>query len=178
MINSATISRPYAKAILALTRDNDSDGRWLEILEFLSSVVSDAKAKLLLSNLAITHEVKAQFLCEVGDTVLNQQAKNFIRILAKNKRLLIIPVIYRMYYELLQQEQKKLNVRLITAHQLDKDLLEELRDTLVVDFSEQVILQHETDPKLIAGGKIKIGDRVVNSSVQNRLRTLYNHLIR
>lgn len=178
MLNVTTITRPYAKAIISLARDGAEYDKWSMMLEFLALIASDPSAEQLLSNLSMPHEVKAQFICDVAAKVLSVQAKNLVKVLARNKRLLILPELYRMYQELQKQEQHQLSLKLISAEQPDAGIIMQLRSILEGHFEEHIILEQEPDATLIAGGKLKIGDRVLNSSVQNRLKTLYMHLTR
>jgi len=178
MLNVTTITRPYAKAIISLARNAGEYEKWSMMLEFLALVATDATAAQLLRNLSVPHEVKAQFICDVADQALNTQAKNLVKVLASNKRLRIIPELYRMYQELQKQEQRQLSLKLISAEKESAEIIDQLRTVLAEHFDEQIILEQELDAALIAGGKLKIGDRVLNSSVQNRLKTLYMHLTR
>ena len=177
MMNATTIIRPYAKAILSLARLDNSYAKWSKILEFLATVVKDNSVTNFLSNLSIPHQEKAQFICDVCGEALNPQAQNLIKILAQNKRLLLLTELYKVYEELRMEAQRQLGLTLTTAQDIDKDLIASLTNSLAKNFNEQVILNYAVDASLIGGGKLNIGDRVINSSIQDRLKTLYSHLI-
>src|SRR5437868_2115807 len=99
MANLTTVSRPYVKAILALAAKDRSYASWSNMLFFLATVIADARVKKIITNLAIPSGDKADFLCDLGAQVLSAEAKNLIKLLAKAKRLLILPTVYKLYEE-------------------------------------------------------------------------------
>jgi len=179
MANLTTISRPYVKAILSLAHNAQDYARWSEMLQYLSLVVQDPSAQRIIRNLALPAAQKADFINDLKPNVLDQDGKNLVKVLATSKRLEILPAMATLYEKMRQQIENQVVLDVTLADPLQTDFQSQLQQELAADFAHAKTETHYAlEPALIAGGKIKIGDRVVENSVRSRLAALYNDLIR
>jgi F-type H+-transporting ATPase subunit delta len=176
MANSTTIARPYAKAILSLAHDPAAYAQWSKMLEFLAQAVADPRVNYLLKKLVIAADVKANFLCDLKPGMLNEQGQNLVRILAYNRRLLIIPDLYQQYELLRKLAQHQVSLKLIIANDMQENEIVALQNSIAANIDGELTLEREIDPNLIGGGKLHVGDRVLDSSIQGNLKALYKHL--
>lgn len=176
MKNLNTIARPYAKAILELAKQNKDYSAWSNMLDFLNKILSDPRIISLVNNHEISSAEKANIICKVKPEYLNQQGENLVKLLAENKRLLIIPELYKIYENMRQQAEQETNLSLITAEKLTDADMQNLLKNITNKFSGKTKVTSQIDPSLLGGGKIKIGDRVIDSSVKSRLLNLHKHL--
>lgn len=175
-MNLITAARPYAKAIIDLARSSNDFAQWSKILEFLNLAVSNQHVKGFLANQAESGTAKAELLFKLDPGILGVQGKNLVKILAANNRLLLIPELYAMYEKLRKQEQKQVSINLTTASEIAATDLDILQDIFAAKIPGAITLEHAIDAKLIGGGKIKLGDRVIDSSIKGRLSDLSKHL--
>jgi F-type H+-transporting ATPase subunit delta len=176
MTSATTIARPYAKAILALAKVSNAYKQWSTMLEFLSNVVLDKQANALIKNLVIPATDKAEFINSVGSEILSQEGKNLVKELAHNKRLLIIPELYDLYEELRSEAEQHISLKLTMAAEITDSDLEELSNLFATKIKGQLAIEQRVDSSFIGGGMLKIGDRVLDSTVRGKLKDLYKHL--
>ena len=96
MAEFATIARPYAKALFGVAQEQNQIESWLGGLKQLATAVQQPKVAALIEQPESTSAEKALMLIELvglGDAKL----KNFVSILAEQKRLLVLPEIYAQY---------------------------------------------------------------------------------
>lgn len=176
MANITTVTRPYAKAVLALAKEENSYAAWTNMLQFLSDVATDALGYKVLSNLAMSPGEKVAFICDIGKDVLNEQAKNLVKTLARGKRLLILPELFSLYEQLREQAEGLVVIDLTVAQDVDRAEFDQIAAICKKSFAGQVNLHEKVDPNLISGGKAQIGNRVVDASIHGRLAAMRNLL--
>lgn len=176
MANLTTVTRPYAKAILEVAHDTDGYANWSKMLEFLSIVVNYPPVNAYVRNLAVTADDKARFINSIDPHILDQQGQNLVKLLAHYKRLLIIPELYKLYEEMRKVQEREITVRLVLAKEVAQNELEKLRTDFSRELNATLTLKSNVDPKLIGGGQVIIGDRVLDASIQGSLKALYQHL--
>lgn len=176
MANIITVTRPYAKAILSLARADKSYAQWSVMLHLLAQIAQDTNGYKILSNLAISSLDKAKFICEVAGDRLNDQGKSLVKLLARSKRLLILPELYSLYEEMRKKEEGLLEIDLKLAQALNQNELESIRKTSANNLGVEVILHDKVVPELIGGGVAVIGNRVVDASIIGRLHAMRNLL--
>lgn len=176
MANITTVTRPYAKAVLALAKEQNAYVQWTQMLELLATIVQNPMGKKIITNLAIAPADKAEFICSVAGAALTTDAKNLVKVLARAKRLLILPELFNLYEEMRRKIEGIVIVDLTLAQQTDQQELADFRATCDKNFVGEVVLQAQLDPMLISGGVAQIGNRVVDASVFGRLAAMRNSL--
>ena len=176
MANSITVARPYAKAILSLAQATNSYAQWSKMLEFLNLVILDSRVSLLLKNQVIASSKKADFLNSLAPERLTKEGQNLVKILAYNRRLLIIPELYNLYENLRKEAEHIVTLKITLAQDLVAVAMDNLQKVFASKLKGQIIIETEIEANLIGGGKLKIGDRVLDSTIKSTLKELYKHL--
>lgn len=176
MANITTIARPYAKAIIALAGTDAAFGKWSEMLLYLSNIVQDVWGRKILSDLAIPGAVKADFICDLYPGALTTQGQNLVKLLARSKRLLILPELYKVYEKMRMEIQQEIHVKLTVASAVDKQELNIIRELCAKSIKGNITLIENVENDLIGGGIAQIGNRVINASITGRLQAMRNLL--
>lgn len=172
MANIITVTRPYAKAILSLARNDGDYTKWTAMLEFLSNVALDPVGSKILSNLAISSADKVNFICTLTPEILNEQGKNLVKVLARSKRLGILPELFTLYETMRMQEQGQVTLRLTLAQDPTQQELNEFETTCTDKIATMITMTEQVKPELLAGGIAQINNRVVDASISGRLRAM------
>jgi F-type H+-transporting ATPase subunit delta len=172
MANITTVTRPYARAILSLARDSGDYSKWTAMLGFLSKVAQDPMGSKLLSNLAISSVDKADFICTLAPECLNEHGRNLVKVLARSKRLAILPELFSLYEKMRMQEQGQINLHLTLAQDPTQQELNEFETTYADKITRMITMTEQVEPALIAGGIAQIDNRVVDASISGRLRAM------
>ena len=172
MAELSTLARPYAKAAFEYARDNGQLSLWAEQLETAAAVAADNSLKTALNDPSLTAEQQAKTLCDVCGDALGIESRNFIEVLAANKRLALLPEIYSLFAKYKANQEKTVDVEVVSAF----DLADGTRDKLVAVLGKKLERQEEvrtsTDKGLLGGVLIRAGDLVIDGSIRGRLNKL------
>ncbi len=172
MSDLSKLARPYAKAAFDLARADSALAQWAQMLETTTAMVVNSKVRDLISNPNVAQSRVAKMLVVTGGDNFSAKFTNFLRLLAENKRLLLVPEIAAMYKRLRQAEEKQLEVQVVSAVELSADQQERMSTALARRFDREIELQTTVDPDLIGGAVIHAGDTVIDGSLRGELNKL------
>jgi F-type H+-transporting ATPase subunit delta len=176
MAGMTTLARPYAKAVFSVARFSGLLLEWGKVLQFLAAVVSNEQALQLLKDQTVSATDKADFLIGVGADRLQARGQNLIKILAYNRRLLVLPEISRVFDLLCKEAENKVELKVVTAQKLAKPQVDKLQGAFSKYLAGVVSIQAEVDASLLGGVMVKFGDRVIDASVRGQLLALHTSL--
>ena len=172
MADKSTIARPYAKAAFEDARDHQRLGPWSEALRTAAAVISDPRVGSLVGNPRVTPEELAALVIEIAGAGLDDQGRNFVRTLADNGRLPLLPEISVLFDELKSDAEGVIDVTVTSAAPLDDSQRGKLAAALERRLRRSVRLQCATDPALIGGAVLRAGDLVIDGSLRGRLERI------
>lgn len=164
-----TIARPYAIAAFEFALDKNAFAAWETMLDAAALLTQDQAVQQLLSSPNITSQQLESLYGDVLAKLLNTEMTNFIRLLAQNDRLSALPAIADLFKSYRAEQEKKLNVQVISAAKLDNQYQQKLVEALTKRLQRQVNLECEIDPTLLGGAVIVAGDTVIDGSVRGKL---------
>jgi F-type H+-transporting ATPase subunit delta len=172
MADKSTIARPYAKAAFEEARERGRLGPWSEALRTVAAVISDPRVQALLGNPRITAGELANLVSEIAGAQLDEEGRNFVRTLADNHRLAVLPEISALFDELKSEAEGVIDVTVTSAAPLDEAQRGKLAAALERRLKRSVRLQCETDPALIGGAVLRAGDMVIDGSLRAKLERI------
>lgn len=172
MAELTTLARPYAKAAFMYARDHGDLASWATQLKTLAVVSGYGKAKEIISSPALSSEQQTSALIGVCGDELDAKVKNFVELLAENKRLPLLPEVFTLFDALKTAQEQAVDVELTTAFELDDASQQQLADALSSKLARKVKVSTAVDSKLLAGVIIKAGDLVIDGSMRGRLEKL------
>lgn len=176
MSEDNAIARPYAKAAFDFAVKNNQVEQWSAFLRILATVANDPRIKGLIKNPKVHSDKILALFKDIASVQSNKHVGNFLGLLAYYKRLLVLPAIYVLFeaYRALQEQQV---VAIVTsAESMTEQQQQRLQQALVKRFAKQVIVHYQQDKNLIGGAVIRVGDTVIDGSVQGKLHRLTQHL--
>ncbi|NQY33896.1 MAG: F0F1 ATP synthase subunit delta [Alteromonadaceae bacterium] len=171
MSELTTVARPYAKAAFDFAVEANAIENWLEMLVFAAEVSKDDTIKGYLSGGASVEQAQDLFI-KVCDVQLDSNGQNFIKIMAENGRLLVLPHVVAQFSELKAEYEKTVIVDVTSAVELTADKLTTLSAALEKRLARKVKLNCSVDANIVSGLVIKAGDMVIDGSVRNKLNRL------
>ena len=172
MAEKSTIARPYAKALCELALGQKKLGEWSEALAVAATVVADERVKKLLTSPHVTVEQVADLVIGVVGVKLNEEGRNFIRVLAANRRLGYLPEIAAIFDKLRAAEENTVDVSVTSAVPLDKELQQKFARALSVRLKRDVRLHCDVNETLLGGAVVRADDLVIDGSLRGRLERL------
>ena len=177
MAEKSTIARPYAKALFELALEQKKLDAWSDALAIGAAVVSDAQVRKLLASPLVTTEQLAQLLIDIGGKAFDSEAQNFIRVLASNRRLGLLPEIAAIFEKLKAHAQRITDVTVTSAAPLSAEQQHEYAAALRKRLKTDVRLHCEVDPALLGGAILRADDLVIDGSLRGRLDRLATELL-
>lgn len=172
-----TVARPYAQAAFDLARETGALSRWSDSLAFAAAVAADESMADAVENPALTVEQRAELFISVCADYLDDNGRNFIRLLAENGRLPALPEIAGLYEKLRSEEEGSIEARVISARPLNDAQQAEIIAALKRRFAREITLQCETDESMLGGAIIRAGDTVIDGSMRGRLEKFATALV-
>jgi F-type H+-transporting ATPase subunit delta len=170
MAEVITLARPYAQAIYSLAKETDALDAWSGALAFLKSVANDATFQATVSapDIQVT-DVEDLFLSICSDQV-TEEVRNFIRLLVRNGRLSVLDDVAKQYESLKADDEGVVSAIIKSAFDLDETQVRAITEILSKKLEKKISPSVTTDPNLIGGIKVYVGDKVWDASVRGRLQ--------
>jgi len=172
----ATIARPYAKAAFEAALPGRAFAQWSAGLTVAAEIVADPRVTALIKNPEVATADIAEFIIGVAATKLDARMQNFVRILAENHRLLLLPEILAHYEVMRADVENTVDVEVISAVKLDAAQADKLTGALTTRLKRRVNMRNSVDASLLGGAIIHAGDLVIDGSLKGRLQRLRTEL--
>jgi F-type H+-transporting ATPase subunit delta len=176
MAEAATIARPYAKAAFLSARDAKALPAWSEAFRLGSGLVADPRVVDLLTSPKISTDRLVSLFAGLGGAGIDAHWQNFVRLLATNKRLEVLPQMAEQYELLRAQFENELDVQVTSAVAMNSDQQAKLAAALKKRFKRDVRMTTAVDASLLGGAVIHAGDLVIDGSINGRLQRLASEL--
>ncbi len=176
MAEAATIARPYAKAAFQFARDSRELAAWSDALRRAAGMVADARVIGALTSPKLSDERFVTFFGGLGGAAVDANWKNFVRILADNKRLGVLPDIASQYEILRADFENEVDVQVTSAVPLGEGHLAKLAAALKRRLKREVRIHTALDATLLGGAVIRAGDLVIDGSLAGGLQKLASEL--
>ncbi len=182
MSEYTTLARPYAKAAFEVAQ-NESKGaeskmaEWSDALHFIDAVVSNDEFAAVIDNPAMSAEAKGEILIDIcGDKLshvsLSGAQKNFIKVMAENSRLMLMPAIVVLFEAHCAEAENTVEAVATSAYALSDAQVQSMSAALKKKLGREVSLTTEIDTSLIGGVVIRAGDLVIDGSTQAKIGSL------
>ena len=170
MAELATIARPYAEALFAVSRaDLAGTQSWLDGLA--GAAGSDALLQFAASPKVNADQV-FELISGVLKTPLPQPGVNFLRMVIDNERLQALPEVARQFRQLANGASGTADALIESAFPIGEGQLSALVATLEQRFGRKLRATVQLAPELIGGVRVAVGDEVLDTSVTARLEQM------
>jgi F-type H+-transporting ATPase subunit delta len=97
MSELSTLARPYAEAVFRMAQGENDLAGWSSRIATLAAIVSDDQLARLIADPAVSADRVADLIIEVAGTDLGERGGNFVKVLAENDRLSVLPEIVSQF---------------------------------------------------------------------------------
>ena len=173
MSQALTLARPYARAAFAIARDGGKFAEWSGALGFAARVAADPRVAALLGHPRLTDDDAVTLL---SADAADQTFRDFLALLADNRRLVLLPEIAGLYEELRAEAERVVKAKVTSATELPAGELDTIKAALKKRFGREVEIESAVDAALIGGAVIDAGDVVIDGSLRGKLSRLQTAL--
>ena len=171
----AGFSGRYANALFGLADEANSVDAVAKDLATLSDLIDEsADLNRLVNSPAISHADQAKAMEAVlKKSGANPLVRKFVGVVAANGRLFALKAIISRFLDDLATRRGEVSAEVVSAIPLEGALEKEVRKAVShVAGSDKVSLTMRVDPSLIGGLVVRIGSRMIDSSIKSKLNRL------
>jgi F-type H+-transporting ATPase subunit delta len=175
MSATATLARPYAKAVFELAQKANQLASFSTKLATCAALSANAEVAKLLSSPRLQAAQRVALLLPQGDTADSAYGQ-FLSAMAENQRLSLLPEVAAQFEALRADAEKTLTVKVRTALAIEAAQQQQLIEKLSKRFNRTVSLQVVLEPDLIGGAVLDTGSIVIDGSLSGKLSRMHQEL--
>lgn len=172
MAEPSTIARPYAEAAFRLADEGGALAKWSEMLAALALVADDGRVRAAVADPDLSDAKAAGLFISILSGKLSGDVENFVRVLAENGRLDLLPEIRSQFEALKNEREGVLEAKVHSAFELSDTQVADLVQRLERKTQRKVRIKVQIDKDLIAGVRVVLGDKVIDGSARAQLGAL------
>jgi F-type H+-transporting ATPase subunit delta len=172
MAEPSTVARPYAEAAFRLADGANALAKWAETLAALAQVAQDARVQAAIADPNLSDAKRAGLFLSILAGRLEGPAENFVRVLAENDRLALLPEIRTQFDALKNAREGVVEAEVLSAFELSEAQVADLVQRLEKKTGRKVRAKVTLDRELIGGIKVVLGDKVIDGSARAQLGAL------
>jgi F-type H+-transporting ATPase subunit delta len=164
----------YAIALFDLALEEDKLDEVEEGLSRLDGLLggSDDFLRVVRSPIFSSDEQARALVAIATHTGITGLTANFLQLLVRNRRLFALRDIIAGFRRLLADHRGEIIAEVTSAVPLSETQTEELKATLKAKTGKDVTLNQTVDPAILGGLIVKIGSRMIDTSIRTKLTTL------
>jgi F-type H+-transporting ATPase subunit delta len=164
----------YATALFELALEgNVIDDVAAELEKFDRLVTDNPDLARLLRSPVFSAKEQTKALAAVLDKVgMSGLAARFLKVVASNRRLFAVHGIIQAFRALVARHKGEVTAQVTAAEPLNEARLAEIQDALNTVTGKDVKLEVHVDPTIIGGLVVKLGSRMVDSSLRTKLNAI------
>jgi F-type H+-transporting ATPase subunit delta len=164
----------YATALFELALESNVVDAVRADLDRFDGLIAESPDLLrLVRSPVFTAEEQTRALGAVlGQVGIGGLAANFLRLVSSNRRLFAVRDMIKAFRALVARHKGEVTAELTVADQLSPERLGEIKAALNAVTGKDVQVDVKIDPAIIGGLVVKLGSRMVDSSLRTRLNAL------
>ncbi|MDD5056918.1 MAG: F0F1 ATP synthase subunit delta [Sideroxydans sp.] len=176
MSEAITTARPYAQAAFDEAQKLNALKAWSEMLLSLTQAVNHPEVHAVITNPRVAKKQVEGLMEALLGSDASQQQHNFVRVLADNQRLDVLPEIAALFEALKSEAEKTVNVVVDSAFELSATQKDKIVSSLKMRMGREIKLVCQINKELLGGVVIRAGDKVIDGSARTRLGEMANAL--
>lgn len=173
---SVSIASRYATAIFDLAKE----GKMLKAIEgdidaLESALAASADMRGLISSPIYTRDQQSAAVAALSKKMkLSDVITNALGLMAQKRRLFVLPQLVAKMRDLIAEENGEVTAEVVTAKALTKAQQDKLAATLKASVGKSVKINMAVDESLIGGLIVKVGSKMIDTSIRSKLANLQN----
>lgn len=177
--STASVPGRYAFALYELARDQKAvPSVETELAKFSAILDANPDLQRLVRSPVFTSDEQTKAISAVlAKAGIGGVAANFLKLLAKNRRLFAVADMIKAFRAIAAKERGEVVAEVSSANPLTDAQTADLKSTLQGFVTKQALgrditIHSKVDPSLLGGIVVKVGSRMIDSSLKTKLSTL------
>jgi F-type H+-transporting ATPase subunit delta len=168
----ADAARVYAEALFEVGRDKGKlDALQQQLGQFADEVDRNRELQVFFFSPYLSTAEKQEGI-ERAITGAEPELINFLELLVDKHRMTEVFRIRRELDELWKQENRRIDVTVTSAVELDSAVVEKIGQEVERQTGEKVDLSSQVDGEILGGIVLQVGNMVLDASIRSRLEKL------
>lgn len=170
-------SNYYAQAVFNVARaENMVDQVEDELRQLKDEITNNLELKKNLTDPSIENYEKIKVMLEILGDDGSKAIKSFAAMMVILDAVDSFEQTYKDFVELTNCLKRQVSIEVISVIELDKEILNEIKENVDKKTGLDVRIKNVLDKNIIGGLVIKIGDKVIDLSIKDKLEDLKNKL--
>ena len=171
-MKSVTVARNYAEALFAA---GDEFGPLLDAVA--GAVQADERIATALESPRVSKAAKSQILERALKGEAPPKFVRFLQAVVRRGRQGLLAEIAQQYQVLLDTKLNRVHAGVTLADQADARLQKQVIERLAKALGREVRAYFRSDPRILGGVVVRVGDRIFDGSVRRRLTALQRRML-
>jgi F-type H+-transporting ATPase subunit delta len=171
----ASVAGRYAAALFDLANEQRQLREVEQDLANIQTMLEQSDdLRRLVRSPVFSAEDQARAIAAVAEkAALGPLSVNFLKLIARNRRLFALGDMIKNFRTLAARHRGEVNADVISAHALTEAQIQALKDALRTSVRDkEVQISAKVDPSLLGGLIVKMGSRMIDSSLRTKLNNL------
>jgi F-type H+-transporting ATPase subunit delta len=165
------VAERYASALFDLARDESAlQAVEAELSSMRRMIEESADLRRLVESPVFSAEEQEQAIAVIAErSGIRGLVANFLRLVAKNRRLFALPGMIAAFRAMAARHRGEVSAEVTSAHPLKDEHVAALKGVLKEKLGKDVALEARVNPALLGGLIVKVGSRMIDTSLRTRL---------
>jgi F-type H+-transporting ATPase subunit delta len=166
----------YATALFELARDTKTlDKVEADATAFETALAESPELSDMIHSPVFTREEQGNAIAAIAAKMdLGPAVTNTLGLMAQNRRLFVVPGLIAQLKALIADHRGEVTAEVTAARPLSEEQAAELAKVLKASVGKDVKIRVAVDESLIGGLVVKVGSRMIDSSIRSKLASLQN----
>jgi F-type H+-transporting ATPase subunit delta len=173
---SAGIAERYATAVFSLAKEDNQLASLESDIDALDAAMSDSDAlRMMVHSPVYTRAAQQAGITAVAEKMgLSPMFRNTLALMASKRRLFVLPQLVTRLRAMIADEKGEVTAEVRSAQPLSDGQTKKLAETLTKQVGKHVKIVTTVDESLIGGLVVKVGSRMIDTSIAAKLANLQN----
>ncbi len=177
-MRDATVARNYAEALLETAQRAGVVERCGELIDAVAGVLAaDPKLRGVFESPRVPKAVKQRMVARALKRVAPPPFIRFLQAVVQRGRQGLLADMAEEYEQLVDRHLHRVHAVVSTARPVDDKLAAAIQSRLSRVFAQTVLPHYRTEPALLGGIVVRVGDRVFDGSLRRKLKLLRNRML-
>lgn len=171
---SSGLADRYATALFELAEADKALGKVADELQRIGSMIDESRdlRRLIRSPIFSRDEQVKAMDALLEKAEISDLTRRFVGLVARNRRLFALPDMIAAYRDMLAGRRGETTAEVLSAKALTKAQLAGIAETLTKAMGTKVALAAKVDPDILGGLIVKVGSRMIDSSLRTKLNRM------
>ena len=166
----------YSTALFELAREaGELDRTEADLNQLAEALEGSPELNELIRNPVYTRAQQEKGMGAIGDRMgLSPLVRNVVALMAQKRRLFALPQMIAQFRALLAEHRGEVTAEVTSAHPLSDAQRDALAEKIKSSTGRDVKLNVQVDESIIGGLVVRVGSRMIDSSIRAKLARLQN----